>query len=412
MSSGRPSTSMAICPSCGRRRSTMFMPAMILMRLMTAAPMSAGSAEHVVQRAVDPVPDADTCVLRLDVDVGGAVAHALRDDQVHDLHDGGVDTGVGFRHRPRRDRLGREERVDVTTHAGQRSVRLVDRAPDVRRWGDHRHDGQPRRSAHLVDGRGILGERHRDLEAFVGPSHRDRDVGARHRFGNQGDRVVLRRALSQVGERQVEPGRQHTREVEVVDRARVRRAARRDACRRRIAAAALRRAGSRRSAGSRSGARRASGSRLRLAPRGAAVGAAGMAQRTPSGSPVSADRSAVAAASGSSLLTRKTTFLSEHVWESSSRAGPGKVTLLGDNCPPNVRYGWLSLRVVSWMRYLRTATSFDVVAGGKRVLTAQSTGRAHSLKALHDEATCVRRSIREWRVRARIRPFAPPSSHT
>ena len=171
-----------------------------------------------MQGTVDPVPDADTCVLRLDVDVGGAVAHALRDDEVHDLDDGGVDTGVGFRHRPRRDRLGREERVDVTTHASQRSVRLVDRPPDVRRRGDHRHDGQPRRSAHLVDGRGILGERHRDLQAFVGPSHRDGDVGARHRFGNQGDRVVLRRALSQVGERQVEPGRQSTREVEVIDR--------------------------------------------------------------------------------------------------------------------------------------------------------------------------------------------------
>ena len=43
MSSGHPSTSMAICPSCGLRRSTMSIPASTLMRLMTDAPMLAGS---------------------------------------------------------------------------------------------------------------------------------------------------------------------------------------------------------------------------------------------------------------------------------------------------------------------------------------------------------------------------------
>ncbi len=298
-----------------------------------------------MQGAVDAVPDADTGVLRLDVDVGGAVAHALRDDEVHDLNDRGVDAGVGFRHRPRRDRLGREERVDVTTHAGQRSVRLVDRAADVRRWGDHRHDGQPRRSAHLVDGRGVLWERHRDLQTLVGPSHRDRDVGARHRFGNQGDRVVLRRALSQVGERQVEPRRQHTREVEVVDRAEFD-----EQLAEALAGGGLLQErfvelarGDQLALDQELAEHRDPGCVRVCAVRGRGWGRPNGPLR---GRRFPADRSAVAAASGSSLLTRKTTFLSEHVWEPLPERGPGKVTLLGDSCPPDVRYGWLSLRAI------------------------------------------------------------------
>ena len=39
----RPSMFISSWPSCGRRRSTMFMSAMILMRLTSAGPMSAGS---------------------------------------------------------------------------------------------------------------------------------------------------------------------------------------------------------------------------------------------------------------------------------------------------------------------------------------------------------------------------------
>src|SRR5439155_27088851 len=67
-------------------------------------------------------------------------------------------------------------------------------------------------------GRVVLRERHRDLETLVGPAYGDRDVGARHRFWYEGDGVVFRGALPQIGQRQVEPGRQHTGQVEVVDR--------------------------------------------------------------------------------------------------------------------------------------------------------------------------------------------------
>ena len=94
MSTSRPSISMLIWPSCGRRRSTMFMPARILIRLTSAGPMDAGQVEHVVQRAVDAVADPDPVVLRLDVDVGGAVAQRLGDDHLHDLDDRRVVVGL------------------------------------------------------------------------------------------------------------------------------------------------------------------------------------------------------------------------------------------------------------------------------------------------------------------------------
>jgi len=42
-SSAFPSTEVVNWPSCDRRRSTMFIPAMILMRLMSAGPISPGS---------------------------------------------------------------------------------------------------------------------------------------------------------------------------------------------------------------------------------------------------------------------------------------------------------------------------------------------------------------------------------
>ena len=44
-------------------------------------------AHHLVQHAVDAVPDAHVVLGRLDVDVGRAVLHALADDEVRQLDD-------------------------------------------------------------------------------------------------------------------------------------------------------------------------------------------------------------------------------------------------------------------------------------------------------------------------------------
>ena len=65
----------------------MSMSAMILMRLTSSGPVGCRQAEHLAQRTVDPVADADPSVGRLDVDVGGAVAQRLGDDLVDQLDD-------------------------------------------------------------------------------------------------------------------------------------------------------------------------------------------------------------------------------------------------------------------------------------------------------------------------------------
>ena len=86
-STSLPSISVRNCPSWGRRRSTMFMPAMILMRLISPTPMEDGRVKHLFQRAVDPVANPESHFGRLDVDVGRPVSHGLGQDAPDDLHD-------------------------------------------------------------------------------------------------------------------------------------------------------------------------------------------------------------------------------------------------------------------------------------------------------------------------------------
>ncbi len=80
-----PSTSVVSWPSCGRRRSTMFMPAMILIRLTSPSPIDAGQHQDVLEGAVDPEADPDDILGGLDVDVRGPVPHGLGEDAIDDL---------------------------------------------------------------------------------------------------------------------------------------------------------------------------------------------------------------------------------------------------------------------------------------------------------------------------------------
>ena len=141
--------SCAIWPSCGRRRSTMFMPAMILIRLTTRRPDRAGQVEHVVQRAVDAVAHPDPVALRLDVDVGGPVAQRLGDD-----HAGrpGRPARRRWRRRPRAGRRPAQrvaglERLDLAADVAGGAVRRVERAVEVAVRGDGRDDGRPTTAA-------------------------------------------------------------------------------------------------------------------------------------------------------------------------------------------------------------------------------------------------------------------------
>ena len=70
---------------------------MILIRLTSPTPMAAGSIEDLLERAVDAEADANDVLGRLDVHVGGPVAHGLGQDAGDDLDDRcvvGDDLGV------------------------------------------------------------------------------------------------------------------------------------------------------------------------------------------------------------------------------------------------------------------------------------------------------------------------------
>ena len=103
-----------------------------------------GQVEDVVQRAVDAVADPDPVRLRLDVDVRGAVAQRLGDDQLHDLdhrrvvvgrdgvHAGNVDPSV---------RVLRLEHPHLGTHTGEGTIGVAECLQNV---GVRRHKERDR----------------------------------------------------------------------------------------------------------------------------------------------------------------------------------------------------------------------------------------------------------------------------
>ncbi len=68
----------------------MFMPLMILRRLVNAGCALERKAERLDEVTVDAEPDAQLLVERLDVDVGRTVAHRLADDAADELDDRGL----------------------------------------------------------------------------------------------------------------------------------------------------------------------------------------------------------------------------------------------------------------------------------------------------------------------------------
>ena len=80
-------TLMATRPSCGSRRSAMSIRDITLMREMTGPCTHLRRLERVAQQAVDAVAHDEIRLARLDVDVGGAGLHGLRDDQVDHADD-------------------------------------------------------------------------------------------------------------------------------------------------------------------------------------------------------------------------------------------------------------------------------------------------------------------------------------
>src|SRR3954462_4675221 len=79
-----------ILPSCGRRRSAMSSSALILRRLVKAAFSFMRGLHRLEEHAVHAVADAEVLLVRLDVDVGGALLDGVGEDQVHELDDRSV----------------------------------------------------------------------------------------------------------------------------------------------------------------------------------------------------------------------------------------------------------------------------------------------------------------------------------
>ena len=136
-----------------------------------------------MEHAVHAEPDADVPLGRLDVDVGGTVAHRLRHDRLHELDD--------RRFLERRLQLLvvalelfgglRRKGFDLSVHAGE----LLDRLLDVGGGRDHRLDVAVRDRADVVQRVDVRGVRHRDQELAVAFPDRDRAVPARERVRQQ-----------------------------------------------------------------------------------------------------------------------------------------------------------------------------------------------------------------------------------
>ncbi len=146
---------------------------------------------HLVQHAVDAEPDSQVVLGGLYVDVGRSVPYCLRHEQVDELDDRRVldelgdvrqlDLVVGVFGRSLHDR------VDVAVHP----VEALDGVVDLGRGGDDRADLGARDGADVIDREHVGGVGHRDDEAAVLPTDRDRLVTTGEGFGDEGgDRTV------------------------------------------------------------------------------------------------------------------------------------------------------------------------------------------------------------------------------
>ena len=153
-----------------------------------------GQGHDVVQDAVDPEPDADLVLLRLDVDVRGAVTSGLPDEQVDGAHDGRLSDGFGgclvacLGGRSGGHGLDAPElRSDVATDP----VVAVDRLVDVPVHGQGGFHRLAEGCADLVDLLQVTGVGHRDMDGPLAHPDRDHTELAADPLGHHLDRFFL-----------------------------------------------------------------------------------------------------------------------------------------------------------------------------------------------------------------------------
>jgi hypothetical protein len=215
----RPETRMVMRPSCGNAALGDVDVGHDLEPGDHTGLDAAGRAHHLVQHAVDAEPDAQVGLVRLHVDVGGAIADGLVHQQVDELDDRGVfdDLGeagevgvvVGLVGR------GLHDLVDLAVDPEE----PLDRLDDLARGGDDGADLGAGEGADVVDCEDVRRVGHRDDELAVLPSDRDGLVAARERLGDDGGDGPVDGAVVQVDELEADLARERAHELGFGDRA-------------------------------------------------------------------------------------------------------------------------------------------------------------------------------------------------
>jgi len=153
-----------------------------------------------VEDAVDPEPDTQIGLGRLDVDVGRPVGHRLGDEEVHELDDGGVLDGlpgdVSF------VVLGQLVGGDLG-HLVDLGVEAVEAVDGLRQLGAGGHDHLDVGAGdgpQVVDGQDVARIGHGHDEPVLGPGDGEGEEAAGHGLGQEGDRAPVDGVLGQVDE--------------------------------------------------------------------------------------------------------------------------------------------------------------------------------------------------------------------
>ena len=194
-------------PSCGRRRSAMSISLMIFRREMTPFWMLLGAFCISCSTPSMRYRTRELTLTGLDVDVGRAVLDRLRDQQVHEAHDGRVVLGVlctAVRGQVGAGGVGLLlEHLRQARHLVVGAVVAVDRGREVVLLGDDDRDAHAGRGAHVVEGEHVVRVDHGQRQLVAEHVDRQHLVATAHGRGHQGDGVDVDGVLEQLDERQL-----------------------------------------------------------------------------------------------------------------------------------------------------------------------------------------------------------------
>ena len=156
-----------------------------------------GAAHHLVQDAVDAEPNTQVVLLRLDVDVGGAVGDGLLDDVVDELDRRRFDVDVGELVEFLVGTAPRADEHVLSSVLGDLVV-LLDGREDVVLRRDRRLDLAAGDDPEVVEREDVLRVGHRDHEHVVAQLDRHESVARREFLGHDDNGGRLGLALGEI----------------------------------------------------------------------------------------------------------------------------------------------------------------------------------------------------------------------